>query len=141
MNLLEKGESEEAEKAFKDLTDWLDNETIADELVYMNAQRLAEVDQLKMARRLFEKLGIYKDSKEWVKQMDDEMAYQKGIDMYQIADTKLEFNSAIKILSTIAEYKDAQQYINEAKYKIGIIEYENESYESAISRECWSYRE
>lgn len=132
-SLLDSGDYEDAEKAFNDLSNYMDSGDKADEAVYLSAQQLLAADQLEAAQKLYKKLGDYKDSAEQSTQLGKEIAYRKGVAAFQAADSKTSLNSVVTTLSGIPDYKDAQQYIYEAQYKLGDLEYAQENHKEALS--------
>lgn len=117
-SLLDSGDYEGAEKAFNDLSNYMDSGDKADEAVYLSAQQLLAADQLEAAQKLYEKLGDYKDSAEQSTQLGKEIAYRKGVSQFKEAETLTQFSGVVTTLGCIAEYKDAQCYIDEAQSKI-----------------------
>ena len=123
---------EAAQKLYKKLGDYKDSAEKADEAGYLRAQQLLAADQLEEAQKLYKTLGDYKDSAEQSTQIGKEIAYRKGVAAFQTADSKTSLNSVVTTLSGIADYKDAQQYIYEAQYKLGNLEYDQENHKEAL---------
>ena len=117
---LEKGDYEQAERAFLALGDYKDSrqkaeqaKTAALDAVYDEAVRAQEANNLDKAKELFLSLGDYKDAKDRLSQLETSQKQQELMQRYQKAYNDFNFGNysdAYVAFQALGDYNDSAKY-------------------------------